>query len=416
MVDPNGSADGESMIGLAPQVEAVRRRPPMYIGSTDTRGLHSLLWNVIDLVADQRRAGLCRRIEVTLRADGAASVWDDGPGYSPEVAPAWGRPAVEAALLDFVTERPVLFHHLLGALPVEAALVDFDVERLLLPSDRPSLKHIGDLLVANSLSEWLEVEIGRGGSLWRLRSERGRLVTGLERVGTATETGTTITFRPDPAVFVGAEFDFGRIAERLRALAYLLPGLGTVLRDERDGREESWCGAGGLADYVRLLNAGAATWHEPWYRREEPDGQVIEIAAQYRDDGDELFLSFVDEQPLPGGGPHESGFRWALTRALGRHGRRRGLLAAGAGRLVGPRTRRGLTAVFSLHLTDPQFAGATRDRLGNRELRPMTAMMAYPALCSFFDEYPEVARRVIERAAGAPASPLDRGAPPRSAP
>ena len=276
-------------------LQAVRKRPGMYIGSTDTRGLHHLVYEIVDNSIDEAMQGFCSRIEVTINQDGSCSVADDGRGIPTGILPKYNKPAVEMVLTTL---------HAGGKF------------------DRKSYKVSGGLhgvgmSVVNALSEWLDVRVRREGKEWHMRCERGILSKPLEMVGEATGTGTTITFMPDPEIFPDRNFDDELLASRLKDLAFLNKNVAIFFKDMRNGREEKFHYEGGIVEFVQSINKNKVALHEkPIYLIMEKDNVIVEVAMQYTDAYSEAFYSFVNNINTIEGGSHVNGFRSALTRTI----------------------------------------------------------------------------------------------------
>jgi len=374
------AAYDETHIQILEGVDAVRRRPGMYIGSTSARGLHQLVYEVVDNSVDEALAGHCTRIDVAIHCDGSVSVTDDGSGIPVKTHPKVGRPAVEVALTTLHA----------------GAKFDGRVYRV-----AGGLHGVG-VSVVNALSEWLEVEVRRDGGIFRQRYQRGRPVTELQRVGDSETTGTKVRFRPDPEIFEEVEFSFDTIAARLRELAYLNRGLKLTLSDERSGQRVEYQYDGGIVSFVKDVNKNKDVLHEePIYIRAERNGAEVEAALQYTDGYLETIFSFANTIRTHEGGTHETGFKMALTRVVNEYARRLGVLKSSDGNLTGEDVREGLTAVLSVMLADPQFEGQTKTKLGNSEVRGIVDSVVAEALQTYLEENPTVARRIVDKAVSA---------------
>ncbi len=374
------AAYDETHIQILEGVDAVRRRPGMYIGSTSARGLHQLVYEVVDNSVDEALAGHCTRIDVAIHSDGSVSVTDDGSGIPVKTHPKVGRPAVEVALTTLHA----------------GAKFDGRVYRV-----AGGLHGVG-VSVVNALSEWLEVEVRRDGGIFRQRYQRGRPVTELQRVGDSETTGTKVRFRPDPEIFEEVEFSFDTIAARLRELAYLNRGLKLTLSDERSGQRVEYQYDGGIVSFVKDVNKNKDVLHEePIYIRAERNGAEVEAALQYTDGYLETIFSFANTIRTHEGGTHETGFKMALTRVVNEYARRLGVLKSSDGNLTGEDVREGLTAVLSVMLADPQFEGQTKTKLGNSEVRGIVDSVVAEALQTYLEENPTVARRIVDKAVSA---------------
>ncbi len=369
----------ESQIQVLEGLEAVRRRPGMYIGSTGPRGLHHLIWEVVDNAVDEALAGRCTAITVTLHADGSCSVRDNGGGIPVGIHPKVGKPTVEVVLTML---------HAGGKFDGQAYKVS------------GGLHGVG-VSVVNALSEWLEVEVRREGRIHRQRYRRGQPETGLEVVGTtaADDTGTYVRFKPDPEIFEETEFKYDVVVGRLREIALLNAGLYIELRDERTGERNLFQFMGGLRSFVALLNRTKEALHpEPISYKAERDGVEVEMALQWTTSYVETLYSFANTIHTHEGGTHEAGFKMALTRVVNDYARKANLLKNGDENLAGDDIREGLTAVLSVKLPEPQFEGQTKTKLGNSEVRGVVDSVTGEALATYFEENPQVARRVVEKA------------------
>jgi DNA gyrase subunit B len=368
---------GAHQIQVLEGLEAVRRRPGMYVGSTGAAGLHHLLYEVVDNSVDEALAGRATRIDVILHRDGSATVVDDGGGIPVEVHPQTGKSTVETVLT--ILHAGGKFGG--GAYKVSGGL------------------HGVGVSVVNALSEWLEVEVRRGGKRWRQRYSRGRPTTELECVGEAQGTGTRVTFLPDREIFVETDFHYETVRQRLEELAYLVAGLRITLRDERTGQAEEFRYEGGVRELVRAANRHRKVLNDPpFHARRERDGVDVEVAIQYNEGYVEHMLSFVNTIPTAEGGTHVVGFRAALTRVVNDYARRQGLLKEQDGSLAGEDVREGLTAVVSLKMTDPQFEGQTKTKLGNTEVKGIVESVVGEAFGDYLETHPTEARRIVAKA------------------
>lgn len=359
-------------------LEAVRKRPAMYIGDTGLRGLHHLVFEVVDNSVDEAMAGYCRTIEVRLLPDGSASVTDDGRGIPVDIHPEEGRPAVEVVMTTLHAGGKFGG----GSYKVSGGL------------------HGVGVSVVNALSEWLEVEVHREGFVWRQRYERGEAVTPLEKVGRSRRTGTKVTFKPDPLVFEVTEFHFDVLAERMRELAYLNGGLKILLRDERPAkeREEVFHFKGGVVAFVQDINRTKNPLHRPIYIHEAREEVDIEVAIQYNEGYLENLFTFANCIHTREGGTHLTGFKTALTRVLNQYARKYGLLKEKDANFTGEDVREGLVAVVSVRLPEPKFEGQTKMKLGNSEVEGLVNSIVGEQLMQFLEENPTVARRIVQKA------------------
>ncbi|MBI5577419.1 MAG: DNA topoisomerase (ATP-hydrolyzing) subunit B [Deltaproteobacteria bacterium] len=374
----NGATDytGEN-IQILKGLEAVRKRPAMYIGSTDTHGLHHLVYEVVDNSIDEAMAGHCDAISVTIQTDGSITIDDNGRGIPVDVIEEEGRPAAEVVLTVL---------HAGGKF------------------DRESYKVSGGLhgvgvSVVNALSEWLNAEIRRDGSVHQVRFERGETVTPLSVTGKSRKTGTKISFKPDPEVFTETEFSFDVLSGRLRELSFLNAGLKIVLLDERTGKSHEFQYKGGIVSFVQHLNRNKTPLHsKPIFIDGEKEAVTIEVALQYNDSYQETVFTFANNINTHDGGTHLIGFRSALTRAINQYANAGNLLKGVKENLSGDDLREGLTAVISVKVPEPQFEGQTKNRLGNSEVKGIVDSLVYEKLASFFEENPSVAKKIVEKA------------------
>lgn len=370
----------ETQIQVLEGLDAVRRRPSMYVGSTGPRGLHHLVYEVVDNSVDEALAGHCSLIAVVLRRDGAVAVRDNGRGIPVGTHRLTGRPAVEVALTVL---------HAGGKFGSQAYKVS------------GGLHGVG-VSVVNALSQWLEVEVKIDGGRFRQRYERGVPVTPAERVEDAADTGTLVTFQPDPEIFETVEFNPETLVQRLRELAFLNRGLRITFLDERSGEEREFHYEGGLESFVAHLNRNADPVHEQIIRVEaERNGVQVDLALQWNSGYSEHIFSYANTIRTSEGGSHEEGLKRALTRVLNDYARRIGFLKEGEPNLSGEDVREGLVGVLSVKLTDPQFEGQTKTKLGNSEVRGLVEGVVGEKLGVFLEESPPPARHIIEKAIGA---------------
>ena len=358
-------------------LEAVRKRPGMYIGSTSARGLHHLVYEVVDNSIDEAMAGHCTSITVVIRPDDIITVDDNGRGIPVDMHPTEGVPGVELAMTTL---------HAGGKF------------------DKTSYKVSGGLhgvgvSVVNALSEWLEVEVRRGGRRYHQRYERGIRTTDLADLGPARDRGTLVTFKPDPEVFTELDFSFDRLSARLRELAFLNKGLEIVLRDERtdDEVEHVYRYDGGLAEFVTWLRGTRSPVHDNviYFETDRPEAQ-IELAMQYDDGFSENIHTFVNNINTHEGGTHLTGFKAALTRTINDYARRNRIFKKDEN-LSGDDVREGLTCVLSVKVMEPQFEGQTKTKLGNSEVRGAVEAAVNEHLSAFLEENPRSARALIEK-------------------
>jgi len=379
-VQPPGPTAGDYKaedIQVLEGLEAVRRRPGMYIGTTGPKGLHHLIFEVVDNAVDEALAGYCTEITVTLNRDGSCTVADNGRGIPVGIHPKTGRPAVEVAM--------TMLH--------AGSKFDGHVYKV-----SGGLHGVG-VSVVNALSEWMRVTVDIEGGRWEQRYCRGRVTSDLVRLGDSARTGTTVTFKPDPQIFEETEFSYETVAQRLRELGFLNKGLRITLRDEATGRESFFCYEGGIVSFVEALNRNKDVLHpRPIYIAAERDGQSVEAALQYTDGFVETLLSFANTIRTAEGGTHEAGLKMALTRVVNDYARRTGLLKENEPNLAGEDIREGLTAVLSVKLSNPQFEGQTKEKLGNSDTRGVVDSVVGEGLASYLEENPAVAKRIVEKA------------------
>ena len=376
------AAKAETYDGAKIQVleglEAVRKRPAMYIGDTFQRGLHHCVYEVVDNSIDEALAGYCTKIEVTLAADGSVSVTDNGRGIPVDLHPKLKKPAVEVALT--VLHAGGKFDH--SNYKVSGGL------------------HGVGVSCVNALSEWLEVEVRRDGKIYRMRFERGVTKSPLEIIGSCTDRGTKVTWYPDDQIFTTLEFSWDILAARLRELAFLNKGIEILFRQEHhDGtvRAETFRYDGGIREFIRHLNKNKIVLHpDPICFEKEQDGVAVEIALQYNDGYAESVLSYANNINTVEGGTHLSGFRSALTRVVNTYGRANKILKE-EDTMSGEDIREGLVAVVSVKVPDPQFEGQTKTKLGNSEVEGIVSSVVNEQLGTYFEENPTVARRVVEK-------------------
>ncbi|MFH1070186.1 MAG: DNA topoisomerase (ATP-hydrolyzing) subunit B [Candidatus Glassbacteria bacterium] len=375
----NGESQYEaSNIQVLKGLEAVRKRPGMYIGSTGQRGLHHLVYEVVDNSIDEALAGFCRNIKIEILEGNLIRVTDDGRGIPVDKHPTEKIPGVEVAMTML---------HAGGKF------------------DRASYKVSGGLhgvgvSVVNALSEYLDVEVSRDGKIYHQRYSRGLKVTDLKVIGTAKKTGTRVTFKPDPQIFGEEVFDFEGLASRFRELAYLNAGIKITFLDERNGgkKKEVYEFNGGIKSFVEYLSETRKALHKPIYLSKEIGTTLIEIALQYTESYTETLFSYVNNINTHEGGTHLSGFKSALTRTLNDYGKKNGMLKKADFTLSGDDVREGMTAVMSIKMIDPQFEGQTKTKLGNSEIKGVVESAVNEQLAIFLEENPPVARKIIERA------------------
>ncbi len=359
-------------------LEAVRKRPAMYIGDVGKRGLHHLVFEVVDNSVDEALAGYCNEIQVTIGRDNIISVQDNGRGIPVDMHHEEKRPAVEVVMT--VLHAGGKFDK--GSYKVSGGL------------------HGVGVSVVNALSEWLKVEVYRNGHVYRQEYHRGHPKSKLQVVGKTKKRGTLVVFKPDAEIFKVAEFDWSILAERMRELAFLTNGLSILLRDERNEtpREEKYYYRGGLKEFVKYLNEGKHPLHSKIITFSgEKEGVPIEAAMQYTDGYQETILTYVNNICTIEGGSHLSGFRTALTRTLNTYAQKNNLFKKNFTSLSGDDVREGLTAVLSVKISEPQFEGQTKTKLGNSEIKGIVDSFVSEQLAEFLEQNPSVGRRVIEK-------------------
>ncbi|MCZ6634324.1 MAG: DNA topoisomerase (ATP-hydrolyzing) subunit B [bacterium] len=362
-------------------LEAVRKRPAMYIGDTGARGLHHLIWEVVDNSVDEALGGYCDTIRVMLYTNGSVSVQDNGRGIPVDEHPTEKRPALEVVM--------TVLH----------AGGKFDKKNYAVSG---GLHGVG-VSVVNGLSTWCEVEVcskllDPSGKIYSQRYERGVPTTELEEIGAGLETGTKITFQPDDTIFETVTFHQETVATRLREMAFLNKNLTLILKDERDDYEETFCYEGGLQAFVNYLDEGKTSLHDPIYFEGEREDVGLEVALQYNDGYAQNVYSFVNTIHTAEGGTHETGFRTALTRTLNTHATRNNMFKNDSFTLSGEDVREGLTAVISTKVAEPQFEGQTKQKLGNGEVRGVVESLVGELLGEYFEENPGVIKKILQKA------------------
>jgi DNA gyrase subunit B len=358
-------------------LEAVRKRPAMYIGDTGAYGLHHLVYEVVDNSVDEALAGFCDSIKVILHGDGSVSVGDNGRGIPVDTHKETGKSAAEVVLT--VLHAGGKFEH--SAYKVSGGL------------------HGVGVSVVNALSEWLDLEIRRGGTVWTQRYEKGGVPTGPLTPGEkTTKHGTIIRFKPDPSIFEIMEFSFDTLSNRLRELAFLNRGLKIVIEDERDGRANTFLFKGGIVEFVKHLNQNKTPIHPKVMFFEGKKGDIeVEVALQYNDGYQESVFSFANNINTREGGTHLTGFRAALTGQLSTYAEKNGFLKNFKGGVTGDDVREGLCAVVSVRLPDPQFEGQTKAKLGNTDLKGLVQQVVNEKLAEAFEEDPTTARKIADK-------------------
>ena len=357
-------------------LEAVRKRPAMYIGDTSAYGLHHLVYEAVDNSVDEALAGYCDSIKVILHSDGSCSVGDNGRGIPVDIHKESGRPAAEVVLT--VLHAGGKFEH--SAYKVSGGL------------------HGVGISVVNALSEWLEIEIRRGGHVWTQRYEcgvpQGELLVGDK----TTKHGTIVRFKPDAKIFEETAFSFDTLSNRLRELAFLNKGLKIVIEDERDERSHSFLYKGGIIEFIKHLNQNKTPIHpKVLFFEGKRDGIEVEVALQYNDGYQENLFSFANNINTREGGTHLTGFRAALTGTISGYAKANGFLKSFKGDVSGDDVREGLTAVVSVRIPDPQFEGQTKAKLGNSEVKGLVQQIVNDRLAEAFEEDPTTARKIADK-------------------
>jgi len=370
----------ENKIEVLEGIEHVRLRPSMYIGSTDSRGLHHLVYEVVDNSIDEAMAGFCKNIKVSINSNNSVTVEDDGRGIPVKIQPKVGKSALEVALT--MLHAGGKFNS--GGYKVSGGL------------------HGVGVSVVNALSRWMEVEVKRDGGLFYQKYERGKPVTEVLRKGDTAETGTKITFMPDEKIFEETVFSADILTQRMREQAFLNRGIRIELFDERTGKNNVFHYEGGIVSFVQYLNRNKDVLHQkPIYMSASRDNMEVEVAMQYNDSYIENVLSFANNINTHEGGTHLSGFRTAITRSINDYIRKMNLLKEQDSNLSGDDVREGLTGVLSVKLTNPQFEGQTKTKLGNSEMRGMVDSTVGEGISRFLEENPAIARTIVDKAIGA---------------
>ena len=384
-------AYGEDQIQVLEGLDAVRKRPGMYIGSTDVRGLHHLVYEIVDNAIDEALAGYCKNIEVTLSKDGSVTVADDGRGFPVGMHPKMHRPAVEGCLT--VLHAGGKFGG--GGYKMAGGL------------------HGVGASVVNALSRHFTVTVYQNGKVYRQEYERGKYLYDLKVIGETDRTGTTITFLPDvlsednpEGIFETGDFEYGVLKARLREMAYLNKGVRIVYRDERgeEVKEKDYCFQGGLKEYVLHLNknkGGLMPPDDPIYTEGMLDGILVEVAMQYNDSYQENIYSFVNNIVTPDGGTHLQGFNTAVTRAVNAYGRRYKVLRDNEPDLKTDDIRESLTAIISIKMEDPQFESQTKSKLGSKQARGVVDKLVSEELSTYLEEHPAVAKEIVGKCVSA---------------
>lgn len=376
---PQGQGDSQytaSKITVLEGLEAVRKRPSMYIGDTGERGLHHLVYEAVDNSIDEALAGYATHVEVTIRPDNSIRVSDDGRGIPVDMHEE-GKPAVEVVMT--ILHAGGKFDH--NAYKVSGGL------------------HGVGISCVNALSKWMKVEVHRGGKAYEIGFERGNTVEPLKELGPVSDRGTTVTFKPDEEIFSTTIYKWDILKNRLRELAFLNSGVRITLTDEREGQQnkEAFHYEGGISEFVTMLNKDKQALHPVIYMHKAKDGLDVEVAMQYNNGFSETIYSYANNINTFEGGTHLTGFQSALTRVINAYGKSANLLK-GDKSMSGVDTREGLTAVVSVKVPDPQFEGQTKTKLGNNEVKGIVDSVVNEALSTFLEENPQTARDIVGKA------------------
>lgn len=375
MKDKKTDRYDSSKIQVLPGLEGVRRRPAMYIGDVGKRGLHHLIFELVDNSIDEALAGFCTEIEVILHDDGSCTVRDNGRGIPVDPHPQLKKPGVEIVMTTL---------HAGGKFDGKVYVIS------------GGLHGVGASVVC-ALSEYLKVWVRKNRAVWYQEFSKGYKVSELEKIGDTEETGTEIRFKPDKKIFKKTDFEYDLVRERLMELAFLIEGTKIVLRDERTGKEDIFNFEGGLVSFVSYLDEARNALHKPFYLKDEKDGVIVEIAMEYNDGYLENILSFVNTINTHEGGTHVSGFKTALTRSLNDFGRRNNHFKNGFS-LNGEDVREGLTAVIHVKLRNPQFEGQTKTKLGNSQVKGIVESIFYEKFYRFLEENSRDAEKILQKA------------------
>ena len=359
-------------------LEAVRKRPGMYIGSTSASGLHHLVYEIVDNSIDEALAGYCTDITVTINEGNTITVADNGRGIPVDIQAQTGRPALEVVFT--VLHAGGKFGG--GGYKVSGGL------------------HGVGASVVNALSEWLVVQVHKDGKIYEMKFSRGHILDDMKVVGETDHTGTTVTFKPDPEMFDTLEYEYETLHTRMREQAFLNAGLRITITDARPGREQSeaMCYEGGIREFVTYINRNKTPLHqEVIYLSGSKNDSTAEIAIQYNDGYNETIVSFANDIHTPEGGMHETGFKAALTRVLNGYGLKYGMIKEGD-KVSGEDVREGITAVISVKLTEAQFEGQTKAKLGNAHIRTLVDSIVNDQLAVYLEEHPVVARTILDKA------------------
>ena len=369
---------GAEQIQVLEGLEAVRKRPGMYIGSTSSSGLHHLVYEIVDNAIDEALAGYCKHITVTINPGNSITVTDDGRGIPVDIQPQTGRPALEVVYT--VLHAGGKFGG--GGYKVSGGL------------------HGVGASVVNALSQWLRVRVHKNGNIYEMKFARGAITQEMTIVGKTDHTGTEVTFQPDPEMFDTLEYDYEILHERMREEAFLNAGLRISIADTRteEGSSDTMCFEGGIREFVTWANRNKTPIHEDVIYISGNKGDAsAEIAFQYNDGYNEFMMSFANDVRTPEGGMHETGFKTALTRVLNAYGEKNGIIKGGD-KVSGEDCREGITAIISVKLTDAQFEGQTKAKLGNAYIRALVDQIVSDQLATYLEEHPQTAKTILEKA------------------
>ena len=369
---------GAEQIQVLEGLEAVRKRPGMYIGSTSSSGLHHLVYEIVDNSIDEALAGYCKHITVTINPGNSITVTDDGRGIPVDIQPQTGKPALEVVFT--VLHAGGKFGG--GGYKVSGGL------------------HGVGASVVNALSEWLQVRVYKNGQIHQMKFARGQIIQPMTVVGTTDRTGTEVTFQPDPEMFDDVLYSYEILHERMREEAFLNAGLSITITDARteEAQTETMCYEGGIREFVTYTNRKKNVIHEDVIYMSGSKGDAsAEIAVQYNDSFNESLQSFANDVRTPEGGMHETGFKTALTRVLNAYGAKVGIIK-GDDKVSGEDCREGITAIISVKLTDAQFEGQTKAKLGNAYIRTLVEQIVGDQLATYFEEHPATAKIILEKA------------------
>ena len=369
---------GAEQIQVLEGLEAVRKRPGMYIGSTSSSGLHHLVYEIVDNAIDEALAGYCKHITVTINPGNSITVTDDGRGIPVDIQAQTGRPALEVVYT--VLHAGGKFGG--GGYKVSGGL------------------HGVGASVVNALSQWLKVRVHKNGNIYEMKFSRGHITQEMTIVGNSDKTGTEVTFQPDPEMFDNLVYDYEILHERMREEAFLNAGLSICITDDREDEQktDTMCFEGGIREFVRWCNRNKTpVFEDVIYMSGNKGDASAEIAMQYNDGYNEFIMSFANDVRTPEGGMHETGFKTALTRVLNAYGQKNGIIK-GDDKVSGEDCREGITAIISVKLTDAQFEGQTKAKLGNAYIRTLVDQVVNDQLSTYFEEHPQIAKQILEKA------------------